>query len=282
MPNDQAAKAESLRSMHNAPPILVLPNAWDAASARIFEKAGARSIATSSAAVAFSLGHPDGQSVPRDLMLEAVARIAGVVSVPVTADVEAGYGSSPEDMAETTLRLIQAGAVGLNLEDATGNPSHPLFSLEEQVARLRAVKESAQRASVPVVMNARTDVFLGQIGEPSTRLEESVRRLNAYRSAGADCLFVPGVTDAPTIASLVRQVSGPINVLIGPGMPTTAELQELGVARVSAGSGIMRASMAFARDAAIELLTKGTYSAILERTIPFIELNDLMKNQRGF
>jgi len=282
MPNDQAAKAESLRSMHNAPPILVLPNAWDAASARIFEKAGARSIATSSAAVAFSLGHPDGQSVPRDLMLEAVARIAGVVSVPVTADVEAGYGSSPEDMAETTLRLIQAGAVGLNLEDATGNPSHPLFSLEEQVARLRAVKESAQRASVPVVMNARTDVFLGQIGEPSTRLEESVRRLNAYRSAGADCLFVPGVTDAPTISSLVRQVSGPINVLIGPGIPSTAELQKLGVARVSAGSGIMRAAMAFARDAAIELLTKGTYSAILERTIPFIELNDLMKNQQGF
>lgn len=277
MPIEQATKAESFRAMHTAPPILVLPNAWDAASARIFEKAGARAIASTSAGVAFSLGHPDGQRVPPDLMLEAIARIAAAVRVPVTADVEAGYGSSPREMAETTLRVIQAGAVGLNLEDATGAPSNPLFSLEEQVDRIRAVKESAERAGVRVVINARTDAFLGQIGEPAKRLGESVRRLNAYRLAGADCLFIPGVTDAPTISELVRQVSGPINVLIGPGMLSTAELQKLGVARLSAGSGIMRASMAFARDAAVELLTKGTYSAILERTIPFAELNNLMK-----
>ena len=277
MPTEQSAKAESLRAMHFAPPVLVLPNAWDAASARIFEKAGARAIATTSAGVAFSLGHPDGQGIPRDLMLEAVARIATSVRVPVTADVEAGYGSSPGEMAETTVCLIQAGAVGLNLEDATGDPSNPLFSLQEQVERIGAVKESAEHAGVRVVINARTDVFLGQIGEPAKRLGETVRRLSAYRSAGADCVFIPGVTDAPTISELVRQVSGPINVLIGSDMPSTAELQNLGVARVSAGSGIMRASMAFARDAAVELLTQGTYSAILERTIPFIELNNLMK-----
>jgi 2-methylisocitrate lyase-like PEP mutase family enzyme len=263
--------------MHNAPPILVLPNAWDAASARIFQRAGARAIATTSAGVAFTLGHPDGQSVPRDLMLEAVARIAAAVRVPVTADLEAGYGRTPEELAKTTLLLIEAGGVGLNLEDATGDPSNPLFSLEEQVARIRAVKESAGRAGVRVVINARTDAFLGHIGEPSERLGESVRRLNAYRSAGADCLFVPGVTDARTISELVRQVSGPINVLIGAGMPGIGELQKLGVARVSAGSGIMRASMAFARDAAVELLTKGMYTSILERTIPFVELNNLMK-----
>jgi 2-methylisocitrate lyase-like PEP mutase family enzyme len=277
MSTEQSVKAESLRAMHLAPPILVLPNAWDAASARIFERAGARAIATTSAGVAFSLGHPDGQSVPRDLMLEAVARIAAAVSVPVTADMEAGYGRTPEELANTTLHLIQAGAVGLNLEDSTKDPSNPLFSLEEQVARVRAVKESAECASVRIVINARTDVFLGHIGEPAKRLDESVRRLNAYRSAGADCLFIPGVTDAGIISELVRRVSGPINVLIGPGMPSTAELQKLGVARVSAGSGIMRAALAFARDAAVELLTNGTYSGILERTIPGVELNNLMK-----
>ncbi|MGH9675527.1 MAG: isocitrate lyase/PEP mutase family protein, partial [Candidatus Acidiferrum sp.] len=247
------------------------------ASARIIEKAGARAIATSSAGVAFSLGYPDGQNVPPDLMLEAIARIAASVHVPVTADVEAGYGSTPQEMAQTTLRVIQAGAVGLNLEDATNDPSRPLFSLQEQVERIRAVREAAERAGIRVVINARTDVFLGQIGEPAKRLEESVRRLNAYRSAGADCLFIPGVTDAGTISELVRQVSGPINVLIGPGMPSTAELQKIGIARVSAGSGIMRAAITHARDAAVELLTKGSYNGILEKSIPFQELNDLMK-----
>jgi 2-methylisocitrate lyase-like PEP mutase family enzyme len=277
MPSQQNAKAESLLKMHQAPPILVLPNAWDAASARIFEKAGARAIATTSAGVAFTLGHPDGQSVPRELMLEVIGRIAAAVHVPVTADVEAGYGSTPREMAETTSRVIQAGAVGLNLEDATNDPSHPLFSIEEQVERIRAVRESGERANVRVVINARTDIFLAQIGEPARRLDESVRRLKAYRSAGADCLFIPGVTDAPTISELVREVGGPINVLVGRGMPSTAELQKLGVARVSAGSGIMRAAMSFARAAAVEMLAEGSYYAILDSTISFRELNDLMK-----
>jgi len=280
MPSEQSIKAESLRTMHQSPPIMVLPNAWDAASARLFEKAGARAIATTSAGVAFSLGHPDGQSIPRDLMLEAVARIAKAVRIPVTADMEAGYGSSPQEMAETTLRMIQAGAVGLNLEDSTDNPSHPLFSLEEQVERIRAVRESASRAGVSVVINARTDVFLNQIGEPATRMDESVRRANAYRSAGADCLFIPGVTDNVTISELVRQVRGPISVLVGAGMPSTAELQKLGVARVSAGSGVMLAAMTAARNAAVEMLEKGSYNAMLDKTISFREMNDLMKQSK--
>ncbi len=276
MNSEQNAKAEFFLAMHNAPPILVLPNAWDAASARIFEKAGARAIATTSAGVAFSLGHPDGQRVPRDLMLEAIGRIAAAVRVPVTADVEAGYGSAPQEIAETTRRVIQAGAVGLNLEDARNDSPQPLFSLQEQVERIQAAREYSEDANVRVVINARTDVFLGQVGEPAKRLDETVRRANAYRSAGADCLFIPGVTDAATISELVRQISGPLSVLVGPGMPTTAELQNIGVARVSVGSAIMRAAMALARDAAVELLDKGSYAAFLDRTIPFRELNGLM------
>lgn len=277
MPTEQTAKAELLLAMHQSPPILVLPNAWDAVSARLIAKAGARAIATTSAGVAFSLGHPDGQSVSRELMLEAVARIASAVRLPVTADVEAGYGSSPQEMGETTLRVIQAGAVGLNLEDATNDSSRPLFSLEEQVDRIRAVRESADRAGVHVVINARTDIFLAQIGDPANRLSESIRRINAYRSAGADCLFIPGVTDAATISELVRQAGGPINVLVGPGMPSVPELQKLGVARVSAGSGIISAALAAARDAASEMLEKGSYTAMLDKRLSFRDLNDLMK-----
>ncbi len=279
MNGQSAAKAESLRAMHNAPPILVLPNAWDAASARIFEKAGARAIATTSAGIAAALGYPDGQKVPRDLMLEAVARISTIVGVPATADLEAGYGATPKDVADTTRALIRTGAVGFNLEDATGDPSNPLFEMEEQVERIRAAREAADQAGVRVVINARTDVFLEQIGEPAGRFPEAVRRAIAYRVAGADCLFVPGVTDLAVISELVRAVSGPVNVLAGPGTPPVRDLQRAGVARLSVGSGIMRAALALAKDAVNELLEKGTYSAYLDHAIPYREVNELMQRR---
>lgn len=280
MTQEYNAKANSLLAMHRAPPILVLPNAWDVASGRIFEKAGARAIATTSAGIAAVLGYPDGQEVPREQMLEAVARIASAVSVPLTADVEAGYGSSPQDVAETVLSVIRAGAVGFNLEDAKNDLRNPLFEIEEQVRRILASREATERAGIRVVINARTDVFLAQVGEAAGRLPEAVRRANAYRAAGADCLFVPGVTDAPTIRELVRQISGPLNVLVGPGMPSVPELQKIGVARLSVGSAIMRATLAAARDAANELLQKGTYAAFVDRGIPYREVNELFRGGR--
>jgi 2-methylisocitrate lyase-like PEP mutase family enzyme len=277
MNTDLIAKAKSLRSMHFAPPILVLPNAWDVASARVFQRAGARAIATTSAGVAFTLGYPDGQNVPRDAMLEAVARIAAATHVPVTADVESGYANTPAELTVTTRRILQAGAVGFNLEDVKANSPVVLFSIAEQVERLRAAREAATREGIHVVINARTDIFLAQMGAPATRIDETVKRLNAYRDAGADCLFAPGVTDAPTIGELVRQVAGPLNVLVGAAMPTIPELQQLGVARVSVGSGIMRAALTFARDAAVDLLENGAYTKFTAHTMPFSEINDLMK-----
>ena len=282
MTQEQKAKADSFLAMHQAPPLLVLPNAWDAASARVIEKTGARAIATTSAGIAFALGYPDGQVIPRNKMLEAVARVAAVVSVPVTADVEAGYGWGPEDVAETTRMVIQAGAVGLNLEDAKNDPSDPLFAMEEQIERIRAAREAAEHAGIHVVINARTDVFLGEVGEPSKRLPETVRRINAYRTAGADCLFVPGVTDVATIRELVRQISGPLNLLVGLGMPSVQELQLMGVARLSAGSGILRAALTAARDAATELLHKGSYTTFVDGGISFQEINELMARGRTF
>lgn len=271
-----AAKAEAFRTLHKAPPILVLPNAWDALSARLFVKAGAKAIATTSAGVAASFGYPDGQKIPAALMLEAIARIARAVDVPVTADIEAGYATTAAELEETIRRVIDAGAIGCNLEDATGRAPKMLFEIEEQLARIYAAREAGDRAGVRVVINARTDVYLASVGEPAKRFAETVRRANAYREAGADCLFVPGVADSPTLAALVREIKGPINVLAGPGLPNVAELERIGVARLSVGSGIMRATLALARDAAHELLQHGTYSAFLDRTISHGEINELM------
>ena len=271
------AKADAFRNMHHGPPLLVLPNAWDAVTARLFVRAGARAIATTSAGIAATLGYPDGQNVPSELMMQAIARIANAVSVPVTADIESGYADSPKELGESMRAVINAGAIGVNLEDATGDTSQPLFALEEQIERIRTAHEAADNINVPVVINARTDVYLEKVGEPATRFAETVRRLNAYREAGADCLFVPGVTDMPTLTQLVQSVAGPLNVLAGPGMPPVADLQRIGIARLSVGSGIMRLTLALARDAADELLQKGTYHTFLDRNIPYNEVNELMK-----
>jgi 2-methylisocitrate lyase-like PEP mutase family enzyme len=271
------ARADAFRNMHHGPPLLVLPNAWDAVTARLFVQAGARAIATTSAGIAATLGYADGQNVPRELMMEAIARIANAVSVPVTADIESGYADSPTGLGESMRAVINAGAIGVNLEDGSGDASQPLFALEEQIERIRAAREAADDVNIPVVINARTDVYLEKVGEPATRFAETVRRLNAYHEAGADCLFVPGVTDMPTLTQLVQSVAGPLNVLAGPGIPPVADLQRIGIARLSVGSAIMRATLAVARDAADELLQKGTYNTFLDRNIPYNEVNELMK-----
>jgi 2-methylisocitrate lyase-like PEP mutase family enzyme len=271
------AKADAFRRMHRGPSTLVLPNAWDAVTARLFVKAGARAIATTSAGIAATLGYADGQKVPPQLMMEAVARIARVVDVPVTADIESGYADSPKQLRESIRAVINAGAVGVNLEDATGDSSQPLFAVNQQIERIRAARDAADNTGVHVVINARTDVYLAKVGEPASRFAETVHRLNAYREAGADCLFVPGVTDMPTLTQLVHSVTGPLNVLAGPGTPPVADLQRIGIARLSIGSAIMRATLALARDAADELLQKGTYNTFLDHNIPYTEVNELMK-----
>jgi 2-methylisocitrate lyase-like PEP mutase family enzyme len=258
----QAAKAEAFRGMHHGPKVLVLPNAWDVASARIFEGAGASAIATTSAGVAFTLGYPDGQRISREEMLAAVARIAAKVKIPVTADVEAGYGNRPEDAVETARALIEVGAVGLNLEDASHDGRRPLLDLSLQLEKVAAVRETGVARGVLLVVNARTDVYLLEVGTPQSRYDEAVRRLAAFRDEGADCLFAPGVRDPETIARLVRDLRHPVNILAGPGSPSIPELQKLGVARVSLGSSAMRATLGLARRIAQEVLGTGTYRTL--------------------
>jgi 2-methylisocitrate lyase-like PEP mutase family enzyme len=274
----QREKAEALRRLHSGPEILIIVNAWDAISARIFEQAGCRALGTTSAGIANVLGYPDGEHISRAEMLEVVRRIAGRVAVPLTADMEAGYGPTPEDAAETVRGVLAAGAVGLNLEDGSVQPGEPLLDVALQVDRLRAAREAGDSAGVPIVINARTDVFLRGVGEPADRLGHAVRRANAYREAGADCLFIPGAYDADTIAALARAVAGPINILAGPMTPPIPELARLGVARVSVGSGAHRATLALARRIVQELLGPGTYEGFTRDAIPYVEVNQLLED----
>lgn len=277
----QALKAEQLRKLHRGPRMLVLPNAWDVISARIVEELGFPAIATTSAGIAATLGYPDGQKISREEMLAVVARIAKAVHVPVTADVEAGYGVTIDDMTQTVKAVVAAGAVGMNLEDVTASDEDSQVDLALQVEKIRAIRKATESLGVPLVLNARTDTYLIPIGPVETRFDRTVERLRAYRQAGADCLFAPGLKDPDTIAKLVRAVNGPLNILLMPGMPTLRELENMGVARASAGSGVMRATLGLTRRIAKEMLEAGTYASMLEGTVPFAEVNELLAREKS-
>jgi 2-methylisocitrate lyase-like PEP mutase family enzyme len=272
----QARKAEEFRRMHAGPKILVLPNVWDVASARIVQEMKYPAIATTSAGVAFALGYPDGQRISRDEMLEAVARIARAVDVPVTADMESGYGTTPKELAEMARAVIEAGAVGLNFEDVTGDDESSHVEISLQVEKIKAIREAAAAKCVPVVINARTDIYLMPIGDENTRYERTVERLRAYRKAGADCLFAPGLCDKGTIGKLVRDLEAPVNILLSTGCPSLRELEKMGVARVSTGSAAMRVALGALRSFGRELAEAGTFAKSLEDAVPFAELNALM------
>jgi 2-methylisocitrate lyase-like PEP mutase family enzyme len=257
----QSEKAELLLKLHDKGASLLLPNAWDCASARLFEEAGFPAIATTSGGIAFAYGYPDGQQISRDEMLQAIARIVAAVQIPVTADIEAGYGPTPVDVATTIQGVIAAGAVGVNLEDNTGR-FQPLYALEEQVERITAAREAATRAGLGLVINARIDTYLFQIGAEETRLEETLRRARAYLEAGATSILVPAVLDPSLIQVLVREIPGPLNILAGPGGPSAPELFRLGVTRISIGSKAMVATMGLIRDIARELREQGTFEQI--------------------
>ena len=268
-------KAIQFRQLHRGPGVLILPNAWDVASARIFEDAGFPAIATTSAGIAFSLGHPDGQRIPREEMMARIGRITRAVHVPVSADVESGYGSTAEDAAKTTRELIQMGVIGMNLEDASGRRDQPLSSLELAVEKIKAAREAAVKMQAQIVINARTDIYLLTGGNPDADYSEALRRLLAFRDAGADCVFAPGLKDANTIGRLAKAVECPLNILAVTGTPSIAELANLGVARVSVGSGPMRATLGLLRRLAEELRTTGTYDA-MDGAVPYADVNKLL------
>ncbi|WP_030676461.1 isocitrate lyase/phosphoenolpyruvate mutase family protein [Streptomyces rimosus] len=272
-------KARAFRALHDgarqhgAP--LVLPNAWDAASARVIEDAGAPAVATTSAGAAWGLGAPDGDRLGRGRALELIARIAAAVTVPVTADIESGYGGGPEEVAETVRGVLAAGAVGVNIEDAAHGGATPLRPAAEQAARLAAARRAADAAGVPLFLNARIDTYLTAAGpDEAARLKETLERAAVYVEAGADGIFVPGAVHPDTVRALAEGVPAPLNVMAGPGALSVAELGALGAARVSVGSGIAQAAHALVRRAAREILTAGTYET-LAGGLDYGELNSL-------
>ncbi|MGW6281111.1 isocitrate lyase/PEP mutase family protein [Kribbella sp. NPDC055071] len=244
----QAELAQQLRALHAQPP-LVLPNAWDAGSARAIESGGAAAIATTSAGVAWAAGVADGGGLTRTTAIAAIRSICAAVSIPVTADIEAGY----DDVAATVTEAIEAGVVGINLEDST---AHVLDETAVHAARIAAARRAAEAAGIDLVINARIDTYM--FGDGSGTVE----RMAAYAEAGADVLFVPAVVDADTIAQLVEDSPLPLNVMVGPGAPTVAELVKLGVTRISIGPAITGAAYALATAATQELLSTGTYEAL--------------------
>ncbi len=251
----------------------VMPNAWDAGSAIVLAEAGFAALATTSAGIAFSLGAgdhtlPDGApSVPVDVMFERIQQITDAVSLPVNGDLEDGYGARPEDVAKTIRMARDAGLAGGNIEDYDGRE---LYAEELSVERIVAAREAA---GPDFVLTARTD---GQLLKEPTALADSIRRANLFREAGADCLYVPGVNDLDQLRTLVQEIDGPLNVVMGLGSSTltVAEVTGVGVTRISLGGSIARAALGFVRRAAEELRTHGTMS-FAEDQIPQGELNQL-------
>src|ERR1051326_972544 len=303
-----AQKASRLLELHHASQPLVLINAWDAASAAMVEHCGLPAIATSSAAMANALGFPDGQYLPWADMLDAVARVCRAVKVPVTADIESGFAPNVTALEKSITEIIQAGAVGVNLEDVmSANPAHksadrknadskntgaanaepirhgnPLFPLPEQIARIQAVRRAALSAGIHLVINARTDAYWQAGVEPDEAMRGTLERGKAYLQAGADCIFIPGLRKPEHIQTIVDSLrstdpKAALNILAGPGVPSIPELTKLGVKRVSYGSGPHRAAMGLLHRIATEAQTSGTFNALTDGAVPYEEINGLMR-----
>jgi 2-methylisocitrate lyase-like PEP mutase family enzyme len=263
-----ASAAQVFRGLHEHG-LLVLPNAWDAGSARLMESVGARAIATSSAAVAWSHGYPDGDLLPVDRLVATVASIVRVVRVPVSVDIEGGYSADPAAVGEVVARVIDAGGVGINLEDGAAPP-------DLLCAKIERVRAAAARLGVPLFVNARTDVYLAALAPAERRLDETLARATRYRSAGADGIFVPGVIDAETIRALAAGVGLPMNVLARKGLPRAPELEALGARRLSAGSGIASALYETMASLASGFLRDGDSAPLARRAMPYAKTNALM------
>jgi 2-methylisocitrate lyase-like PEP mutase family enzyme len=269
---DTRTAATRFRQLHQGPQPLLLPNAWDAGSARVIEISGAQAIATTSAGLAWSRGYSDQYALPVRLLLATVSEIARVIRVPLTVDMEAGYADELGAIADNAEALAGAGAVGINIEDGTRPP-------EVLCERIAATKRGASRAGVDLFVNARCDVYLKGLTTPERALEESIRRGLKYREAGADGFFLAGLADPAAIRQVVAAVKLPLNLLVTPALPRIPELAALGVRRVSAGSGISSAVLGLTRRAVRQFLDTGTYDTILEGAMPYPEANALFADR---
>jgi len=272
--SSQVEKAEVFRKLHNGKDILVLPNAWDVPSARVFENEGFPAVATSSAGMLVSLGYPDGEEIPPKEFDAAIRRIARVLSVPLSADVVGGFGDTPEGVARSVRAVVRAGAVGINIEDFV-HSTKKLLPVGKQKAKLMELVRLREELKVPFVINARTDALRYAPGNDDEKMEEAIRRAEAYRDLGADCVYPMGLIDATSISRFVLALDFPTNVMVRKGLPTVPELKRLGVARVSFGPTASYAAMGLLRRASREVREEGTFDSLIEGAITFDELNSL-------
>jgi 2-methylisocitrate lyase-like PEP mutase family enzyme len=261
----QSLLAAQFRERHSQTTPIVLPNVWDACSAALMQSLGAEAIATTSAGVAWSCGYRDGDQLPIDVHVSAVRQIGRVVSSPLTVDAEGGYSDNPRQVGENVARLVDAGAIGVNLEDGRSEP-------DLLCRKIEAVKVAALRNGVDLFVNARTDVYLQELA-PGKELAEILRRASLYAAGGADCLFVPKVIAASDIRVLIEQQSLPLNVMACPGLPNLAELTTLGVRRLSAGSSIAQKAWAVAKLSALRFLATGGAETLFTDTSSFDNVN---------
>lgn len=270
----QFEKAEEFRRLHHQNRVLILPNAWDVPSARVFEDAGFPAVATSSAGLMVSLGYPDGEQIPKREMAKAVSRIATKVAIPLSADIVAGFGRGPRGVAATVKMIVEAGAVGINIEDHDPIGDR-LYPVRAQARKIQAIRELGRSMDVPLVINARTDALWKAKGTAEELLQEAIRRCVAYRDAGADCVYPMRLTEASSIAAFVEAVGCPVNVMIRRGLPPVPELERLGVKRVSFGPGASYAAMGLLKRISEEVISRGTFSSLVEGAISLDELNQL-------
>lgn len=255
----QMEMATSFLARHRTPPILLLPNAWDVLSARLFVAAGFDVLATTSGGVAWALGYPDGEIAPWREVVAATARIVRAAQVPVTADIETGYGATPAEVGAHVAEIIQTGVVGINLEDGLHGP---VRSIEDMTARLQAAREAAIKEDVPIVINVRCDIFHLQHGEENTRFAATVERCKAYLAAGADCVYPFGLRDPATIAAFVKAVGAPVNITGRAGMPDAAAFERMGVARITIASAPALVAMSAIQDLAADLRATGSFERL--------------------
>ena len=281
MLNRQQELAEEFRRLHDRKEVLVLPNAWDVPSARVFEDEGFAAVATSSAGMMASLGYPDGEEIPVKEFVSAVGRVARALAIPLSADLVGGFGGTPEGAAKTARAVVRAGAVGINIEDFVHEEKR-LLPVEKQVAKLRALFRVREATRVRFVINARTDALRFFPGDDATRLEEAIRRASAYRDVGVDCVYPMGLADREPIERFAKALDFPVNVMVRKGLPPVSELKRLGVARVSFGPSASYAALGLLKRASKEVREKGSYEALVEGAITFDELNSLAVPKRAF
>ncbi|ALC83525.1 MULTISPECIES: isocitrate lyase/PEP mutase family protein [Bacillus] len=272
MKNNRTVKYEKFRQLHSRSKTFVLPNAWDAGSAAIYQQSGFEAIGTTSAGMAVSLGYPDGENLPFDKLLEALRSIVNAVDVPISADIEAGYGKSVQEVRENVRQIISTGVVGINLEDGTGNPDAPIYDLSLQCEKIAAIKELCDSLKMPLFVNARTDLFWLNIGNPEERLIIAINRCKAYQEAGADSIFVPGLKNTDAINILRQEISIPINLLIDAETPSLQMLSEIGIERVSTGSAPFRATVTFLKRVSEDIIKRGDFQQIADGVISYHEL----------